>query len=169
MKTLVIYYSLEGNTRLIAQAIAQVTGADILELKPETEPPSKGFMKYFWGGRQVMTKEQPQLLPLGKDPQAYDLIFVGTPVWAFSYAPALATFFSQVKIAGKKIGLFCCSGGGKGKTLEKMAQRLEGNEIAGQIHFVEPLRRGQSQAVEKAAQWARQVSGLQPLGRNPRL
>lgn len=35
MKALVVYYSFEGNTRLIAHAIAEAVGADLLELKPK--------------------------------------------------------------------------------------------------------------------------------------
>ena len=35
MKNLVVYYSLEGNTKLIAEFIAKEIGADIIELKPK--------------------------------------------------------------------------------------------------------------------------------------
>jgi len=34
MKTLVVYYSLEGNTKFIAETISKTVGADLLELKP---------------------------------------------------------------------------------------------------------------------------------------
>ena len=37
MKSIVIFYSLEGNTRLIATAIANAINADILELKTKKE------------------------------------------------------------------------------------------------------------------------------------
>ena len=33
-RVLVVYYSLTGNTKLIAEAIAEATNSDILELKP---------------------------------------------------------------------------------------------------------------------------------------
>lgn len=35
MKNLVIFYSLEGNTKLISDAIVKKTKADVLELKPK--------------------------------------------------------------------------------------------------------------------------------------
>ena len=50
MKNLVIYYSLEGNTKLIAENIAKKIDADILELKTKKEYHKTGFKKYFWGG-----------------------------------------------------------------------------------------------------------------------
>jgi flavodoxin len=161
MKTLVVFYSLDGNTKFIAQTIAETVGADLLELKPVRQPASRGFSKYFWGGRQVMMKETPELLPFDKKPQDYDLLFIGTPVWAWRYTPALATFFSKVPLQGKKIALFCCSGGGAGKTLEKMKDKLAGNEIVSQMSFIEPKRDRPLNAAN-AQNWAK---GLQTLAK----
>ena len=56
MKTLIVYYSYEGNTKIIAETIGKSIEADIMELKPEKEMTSKGFMKYVWGGRAAVMK-----------------------------------------------------------------------------------------------------------------
>lgn len=160
MKKLVIYYSFEGNTKLIAEDIAKAIDADLLEIKPVTEIETKGFMKFFWGGKQAMMNEKPLLLPLDKNPEDYDVIFIGTPVWAWAPAPPLKTFFDTHKFENKKIALFCCHGGGKGKTLEKMKQALgEQNEFIGQIDFVDPLKRKTEEKVKKAVEWARTICG----------
>lgn len=153
MKKLVVYYSFDGNTKFIAQIIAEAVGADMLELKPLAEPKSHGFSKYIWGGRQVFFKEKPPLAAFDKKPSDYDYIFIGTPVWAWTYAPALGTFFSQTQLKGKKIALFCCSGGGPGKTFNNMKEKLAGNEIVSEMGFIEPLRDQESNA-QKARQWA---------------
>ncbi len=158
-RILVIYYSLDGNTRLIAEAIAKEVGADLLELKTDKEPPSRGFMKYLWGGRQVFMKQVPSLLPFAYHPLDYDFLFIGTPVWAFSYTPAVAAFFDRFPVTGKKIALFCCSGGMCGKTLVKMRRRLRGNEILADKHFVEPLRLSPEKAAGEARRWARALVG----------
>ena len=159
MKKLVVFYSLDGNTRFVARTIAEAVAADILELNPKDGPRKSGFAKYIWGGRQVMRKYKPELEAFDKKPEDYDLLFIGTPVWAWTYTPALATFFSTVPLKGKKIAVFCCSGGGKGKTLEKMKENLGGNEIVGETDFVEPLRRDQKENATKARKWAREVVG----------
>jgi flavodoxin len=156
MKKLVVYYSFDGNTRFIAQAIAEEIGAEVLELKTLDQTRPEGFKKYFWGGRQVMMKEKPELLPFDKKIEDYDLIIIGTPVWAFSFTPALATFFSKVNIRLKKIALFCCSGGGPGKTIEKMKAQLAGNFFIGENHFKEPLRFKEKSALEAKA-WAKEL------------
>ena len=163
MKKLVIYYSLEGNTRRIAETIARTIEADLLELKPKTEIPSSGFMKYFWGGKAAMMKTQPELCPMGKDVQNYDVIFIGTPVWAWTYAPPLNTFFTTHPFSQKKVALFCCHGGGKGKIFDKMKEVLTGNQILGEIDFRDPLKHDTDANIEKAKAWAEKV--LNPDGR----
>jgi len=115
MKNWLYYYSLNGNTKFIAGQIALETGADVLELKPKTDIPEKGFMRYLWGGREVMAKQTPLLSDPGKKAEEYEMIFIGTPVWAFSFAPAVRSFFKNVHLENKKIALFCCSAELKGK------------------------------------------------------
>ena len=67
MKNLVVFYSLEGNTKFIASQIAKKVNADILELKTKKEYPNKGFKKYFWGGRSVLFNQKPELMEYDKD------------------------------------------------------------------------------------------------------
>ena len=157
MKTLVTFYSLGGNTRLIAETIAKETGADILELRPEKEIPSKGFKKYLLGGRAVMTKEMPALKSFDKDPQGYDVVFIGTPVWAGSYSSPLNTFFGKTPLSGKKVALFCCHRGGRGWVFQNMRKALKDQHILGEIDFIDPLTRNSAANIEKAKKWARDI------------
>ncbi len=158
MKTLIVYYSFEGNTEFIAKAMAEAIGADLLKLQPKKEIPTKGFMKYFWGGRQAMMKMKPELLPLEKNPADYDFIILGTPVWAFTYSPPLATYFSQRPFKNKRIALFCCHGGGKAGTLRNMKEALKGNTFVGEIDFIEPLRGKTQKKKEMAVDWVNHLS-----------
>lgn len=157
MRVLVVYYSLDGNTRFIAQKIAQNGGGDILELECQKDETRGDFMKFFWGGRQILMKEEPKLKPLHKSPEEYDIIIIGTQVWAWSYTPPLATFFSSIAIKGKKVAVFCCHSGEKGGTLEKMKKKLEGNEILGQIDFRDPLMQDKSEVEEEVRIWTEAV------------
>jgi len=112
-----------------------------LKLEPENEIKSRGFMKFFWGGKQATMKEKPKLKPLTKNPADYDLIFIGTPVWVWTFAPPLRSFFGQVKLQGKKIVLFASFGGGLGKTFVNMKKELGGNDIIAEKTFREPVKK----------------------------
>ncbi|MCC5909974.1 MAG: NAD(P)H-dependent oxidoreductase [Clostridiaceae bacterium] len=157
LKKLVVYYSFEGNTKYVAETIAETTGADLLELKLEKEISSKGAMKYFWGGAQVLMKKKPNLRALDKNPQEYDIIFIGTPVWAWTFAPPLNTFFSNVKLKGKKIALFSCNRGQNGKTFRNMKTELENNDIVGTIDFFDPLLNNKEENRTKTKNWAQEI------------
>ena len=155
MKKLVVYYSLEGNTRFIAETIAAYAGADLLELKQKKDINPKGLMKYFSGGCQVILKSKPELSALDKDPRNYDVIFIGTPIWAGSFTPPLRTFFSMVALKSKKIALFTTSKSGVGKTLEKMEKHLPENDFIGEMDFVARSAKEQQENVDKARRWVR--------------
>lgn len=159
MKKLVIYYSFEGNTRFVAESIARETGAELLELKPKKEMKGHGFSKFIWGGRQVMLKIKPELEPLAKNPAEYDFIFIGTPVWASNFAPALRSFFSQVKFRDKKFVLFCTHESQPGKTFENMRKELAGNEIIGEHDFKNVIKEKDRNAAA-VVQWIKEINGL---------
>ena len=154
MKKLVVYYSYEGNTKFIGDSIAEKIDADVMQLKPKIEKRKKGFMKYIWGGRQIFMNKKPELNQLDKNPEDYDVIFIGTPVWAWTYTPAINTFLSEVDLKNKKIALFTCHGGQNGKTFNKMKERLKENQLIGEIDFFEPLKRGKQENENKAKDWA---------------
>ncbi len=127
MKAVVVYYSLEGNTKKLAEQLAKHLKAETLELKPTKEVNSEKRSKYLWGGRQVMMKTKPTLQPYEFDCKNYDLIALGTPVWAMTYSPPLRTFLSEQTIRNKKILLFCTHEGGAGRTLKKLKESLNDN------------------------------------------
>ena len=139
LKGLVVFYSLEGNTKFIAAKMAQAFGSDILELKPEKEINAEGSMRFFWGGGQVIMKETPKLKEYKISPKDYDLIIIGTPVWAFNFTPPIRTFLKEKKITGKKLILFCTHAGAKGKTLENLSAVLADNELIGAADFLNVL------------------------------
>jgi flavodoxin len=157
MKILVVYYSFEGNTRFTAEKIARISGADIMELKPVKEISTHGFMKFVWGGLQAVMKKKPPLLPSPIDPQKYDLIIIGSPVWAFTVAPPLNTFFEEYRLKDKKVALFCCHEGNFGKTFIRMRNALEGNRIMSQMDVLAPLKKKKDDAVEKIVSWTEDI------------
>jgi flavodoxin len=141
MKVLIAYYSYEGNCASVADKIkAARPDADVLRLVAEDDRPRGPVAKYIWGGKQVLSGKKPALKPCGVDVNVYDLIIMGTPVWAGSYAPAIASFIAETKIEGKTFALFCCHAGGKGRALEKLKAALTGNTFTATVDFRNPLK-----------------------------
>jgi len=153
MKTALIYYSYEGNSALIAEAIKAGFAVDVFEIKTANTKKRKGFAKYFWGGAQVFFGRKPALLPLSVDVNAYDIIILGTPVWAGSPAPALVSFLSKTAITGKKLALFCCYAGNKGKVFDKIKSLLPGNTVVGEIGFQNPASQEKAALKQKVNEW----------------
>ncbi len=155
MKSIVIFYSLEGNCKLIANAISKVLSSDILELKLKKEVPKKGPLKFLIGGRSAMTKASPELATTIPDLSEYDLIFIGSPVWAGTFAPAIRTFASSAHLENKEIAFFACSGGGPTeKCISDLKSIFEGNRFVGQTNFTNPLKDTTAASTEAAKIWA---------------
>jgi hypothetical protein len=121
MRTLVVYYSLAGTTRSLAQALARELGADIGEIRcPRYQPGPWGFLRAAWdsvAGR-LPPIEAPELT-VG----AYDLVLVGAPMWASHPATPVRAFLRRE--AGRlppRVGFFLTLGGSPAaKALDEMA------------------------------------------------
>ena len=159
MKTAVIFYSYDGNCAFVAEQLKAQLNADILRLETVDRKRRTGFAKYFWGGSQVVMGRKPPIKPFTFSSEAYDLIVLGVPVWAGSPAPAMRTFLSKTRISGKKIALFVCHGGGKGKALDKFRAMLTGNTIVSEIDFVDPAGNNPQEQKKRIEDWAKAISG----------
>ncbi|MGB4661213.1 MAG: flavodoxin [Mobilitalea sp.] len=154
MKSVIIYYSLEGNTDFIAKKIAKITGADLVRLEPVKEYPSTGFKKYFWGGKSVTFNETPKLKNEAIDLSKYDSIIIGTPIWAGSFTPPILTFLTDYNIQDKNVYLFAStSGGDVQKCFDKMEKKMAGNKILATTYFIDPLKSPKDDTDEKIKQF----------------
>ena len=141
MKAVVVYYSLDGNTQLIADMISEKVNADKIKLLPEKEIAKEGFKKFFWGGKSVIFKEKPTLLNKNLSMEPYDTVILGTPIWASTFTPAILSFLSQVSLKDKKVYLYACSSSGDaGKCFAKLTELLKDSTIAGTASFKDPKK-----------------------------
>lgn len=158
MSTLVVYFSLDGNTKFIAEKIAETIGAEIIELNVGKIYPTKGFWKYFLGGKAVIFGEKPKLTNERIDLSRYETILIGTPIWAGSYTPPIKSFIHQYKIQGKRIALFASCGGDEAeKCFAKLKEALPGNEFIGEMDCIEP-KKNPAESSGKAVRWAKALA-----------
>jgi len=156
-KVLVVYYSLTGNTKMIAESIVEAINSDVLELKPVKELDAESGMKYFWGGFQATMKKKPKLKEFNIDPLDYDLIILGTPVWAWTFSPPIRSFLNKYNLSDKKIALWVCAQGNGIKAMVRFKDALKDANIISEIRFQEPKQNEPDKAREKAKIWAKRL------------
>jgi flavodoxin len=122
MKILVAYYSRTGTTKKVAEAFSKLLKCDseqILDVKSRAGP--LGYMK---SGKEATLKKLALIKPTKKDPKKYDLVVIGTPVWAFTMSSPIRTYISGNKDLFKKVAFFCTMGGSGGKGTFKDMETL---------------------------------------------
>lgn len=153
----VIYFSLDGNTRHLAKLIAEETKSEIIEITPAAGENGDRNLKHIWGSTQVHLPEEPTIKPLEEDIDSYDLLFIGTPVWAGGVAPPIRTFLNEREFFRRNFALFASYSGRTGRIFQDLRSRLTGNEILGEIGVREPLEQDRSKLEERIRTWAREM------------
>jgi flavodoxin len=125
MKTLVVYYSLTGKTRLVAQTIAEALNATLMEIQ-EIKPRKPGSLVYLIGSFAALTNKGSQINTIGVDLKQYDRIFTGSPIWADRPAPAINSFIYQTNFEGQSVIPFFTLGGNKAEgALRNVTAKIE--------------------------------------------
>lgn len=118
MKTLVVYYSRTGNTKKVGEAIAKQLKSDIEQI--EDVKSRLGPIGWLRSGREAKNKKLVEIKPTKKDPSRYDLVVIGTPVWAATVSSPVRTYLSKYKF--KRVAFFCTCGGIRSKILEAVEE-----------------------------------------------
>ena len=101
----------EGNTSIIAHMIAEQTGADLFEIKPETPYPTI-YQEILDVSRQEMADNvRPAITDTVENMDAYDTIFIGYPNWWGDMPMIVYNFLESYDLSGKTIVPFCTHGG----------------------------------------------------------
>lgn len=107
------------NDRKVATTISQVLKCDTEELIDKRK--RTGFFGYMRAGfdatfRRLTTIEEPK-----KNPNSYELIMIGTPIWSSKMTPAIRTYLTKNKDQLNKVAFFCSAGSGSnGNTFAEM-------------------------------------------------
>lgn len=116
-KVLVVYFSQGENTKRVANDLSL-----LLNGRVETILPIEGD-----GGASAAAMEKPVAIkPLTVKISDYDLIVVGTPVWAWKMAPPVREFLNTYKSQIKQVAFFTVAGGTKPDKITASMERLSG-------------------------------------------
>ncbi len=130
-KTLVVYYSASGNTKRVAEDIAEAAGADLFEIVP-TEVYTSDDLNWTNSNSRVSREHDDESLrdvPLTStevpDWDSYDTVFIGYPIWWGIAAWPVDGFVKANDFTGKTVIPFATSSssgmGRSGSLLAEMA------------------------------------------------
>ena len=138
-KVLVVYYSLSGHTKEIADKIKELTNADIYEIQTAEKINTTPWF-YLTLRNQIKKGEYPQL----KEP---------LPVWWYTLATPLSSYLKQTDFLGKKVVPFSTQGSNAGSFLSDFAAQAKNAKIQIAAEF-NNLPEKYNQAVDnKIALW----------------
>jgi len=118
MKICIIYHSETGNTRHVAQHLASACNdARLIEVYDRADyVPLTRFMSRC---KKARGEETTPIEPPSIDVSGYDLIVMGSPVWAFKPTPVIHAAIDTLKgCEGKSAIGFFCHGGMPGSSEE---------------------------------------------------
>jgi flavorubredoxin len=140
MRVVIIFHSFSGTTRRVAERLAERIGGtvetDVVEVHDRHQYST--LTAYVSGAPRAMRGERAEVDPPEIDVSRYDLIVLGTPVWAFSPTPAANGAVSALRSAGgKEAVILVTSGGSPRNTVERLTAQLEGQgmTVRGAVHF----------------------------------
>lgn len=107
-KALVLYYSETGSTKTVAEELQKQLGADIESIEA-VNPYSGNFQETM---QRAQRDKEPEIKPLKANIKAYDIIYLGYPIWGGTYAAPIVTLVKKYDFAGKTIVPFCTFGSG---------------------------------------------------------
>lgn len=103
-KILIAYYSLRnGNTRIVTEHIQKKVGGDIFRIETVNAYPSDYDKVTAQAKKELQSGYRPALKNKVPDFDQYDIIYLGSPNWWNTIAPAVMTFLESYKFEGKTI------------------------------------------------------------------
>ena len=103
-KVLVVCYSRNGNTEVMAKEIAKRYNAELQFI--EAEAYSRDFKGWRKAGSDADTHSESPIEPTVLNMKKYDMVFLGSPIWWYRPAPPLWTFVKNNDFSNKKVVLF---------------------------------------------------------------
>ncbi|MGI6230557.1 MAG: flavodoxin [Tractidigestivibacter sp.] len=125
----------KGNTQIVAEYIAEATGADLFRLEMVQSYPEDHMDLIRFAQREQRLGKRPELVGLPTDWDAYDTVYLGYPNWWGSLPMPVVTFLEAMDWSGKTLRPFCTSEGsglsGTVRQIKRIARKAKvGNALS---------------------------------------
>jgi flavodoxin len=123
----------------------------------------QGKIAFLSSGKDAM-QEKLTDIEVTKPIEEYDVIIIGTPVWAGKITPAIRKYIATNDFKEKSVALFVTLDGDKPeKSLENMKKAISAKRIVGENGFMRPME-NQEKTEKQIKTWCRQIE--QSLNQN---
>lgn len=117
--------ALTGNTGVVADMIAQATGADLFSIRTVEQYPDTYDTTIDQGQQEQSDGARPELATHLENLDSYDTIFLGFPNWWGDMPMAVYSFLDEVDLSGKTVIPFVTSGGSGFSNIISTIQQME--------------------------------------------
>ena len=156
MKSLIVYYSRTGNTKFIAQTIAAEIGADAEELVDKKK--RTGLNGWLNAGKDARKESETEIAPTTKPLENYELIIVGTPIWASRATPAITTYLKKNDLSDKKVAAFFANSSDKPFPFYQIKALVPKSSWVGEITLKDALK-NKEETEKKLIEWCNMLLG----------
>ncbi len=141
MKTLLVYYSYTGQTKLIAEKIKKELDCDVIELQPVI-PFSTNYQEVVDEYQSNESeKKMVDIKDIDVNLEEYDKIIIGSPVWWYTITPVVRAFLKKYDLTGKNVYPFATNAGWLGRTFKEIENICNGDIQTGlNVLFSEDYR-----------------------------
>lgn len=120
-RVLVVSYSPDNAGKTLAKNIAKPFGADVEVLVDKKK--RSGCCGYFIAGKDASFGALTEIDSIKYDPSKYDMVIIGTPIWAWDMSPAVRTYITQNRDKLKNVSFYTFSGAtGPDKIVKKLEE-----------------------------------------------
>ena len=137
-KTLIIYYSNTGTTKLVAERLQKKTNADIYVIETVKTYSTKDPERTQVPKKELETGNLPALKKSPPNMSSYDLILVGGPVWWYTVSTPMMSFLRDADFAGKRVAPFNTNKGGNGDYFEAFKKEAKNGIVLDGLELYQP-------------------------------
>ena len=142
MNGLIVYFSRTGRTRKAAEAIQALTGFDIEEIK---EAKGRGGpIGWLKSGMESTRKMLPEIEAPQHELASYDLVVIGTPIWASNMSSPVRAYINSHGPDIKSVALFCTGDGNDPETAFAPITEMLGKEPVATLGLIGEEREGET-------------------------
>ncbi len=138
-----------GNTKIVADYISEITGADQFELKT-TKYDGMAYDPLCDLAKEEQQKGELPEFEGSIDVSQYDTVFIGGPVWWGTYPQIMFTFFSKYDLNGKTVIPFTThEGSGLGRCVDDVKKAYPEATVIGEFSiYGHEVRKGKDKVKE---------------------